>query len=430
MRIDLGIILGVVLACIFFIYYADTLFYRKINKVACYCIIGAFYVAHLFICAFGNLPVNVITLFLMTFLCFICCYHIDLKNALLQSFVIVLLADLSELIIAFIPHLNISPVNTNFINATQSLILTLTSKSLYLIGIMIVSKLFGKYKSLCGTPSTVLILVPILTICSLFLMLQINITSNLLSGICLLLILINVVLLIINKRMINKDLEIAELKAETAKEHFRLEEYLMLKEKYEGMNVFHHDFKEHMITINALIENNIEKAKEYIKAICKEEAKVHYVKYTNNDMLNIVLTKKKEDCSDSGIEFIIDPIQVDMSFLSDIDTVSLFSNLINNAIEACNECEEKKIFLNISAANKNFITMKIENTVDKKPLVIDGKLRTHKKNKDLHGIGMNSIRRTLTRYDASLDWNYNADNKIFSVTIVLQNNKKDTANAK
>ncbi len=119
-----------------------------------------------------------------------------------------------------------------------------------------------------------------------------------------------------------------------------------------------------------------------------------------------------------------------MSFLSDIDTVSLFSNLINNAIEACNECEEKKIFLNISAANKNFITMKIENTVDKKPLVIDGKFRTHKKNKDLHGIGMNSIRRTLTRYDASLDWNYNADNKIFSVTIVLQNNKKDTANAK
>lgn len=66
----------------------------------------------------------------------------------------------------------------------------------------------------------------------------------------------------------------------------------------------------------------------------------------------------------------------------------------------------------------------MENTADKKPLVIDGKLRTHKKNKDLHGIGMNSIRRTLTRYDASLDWSYNADNKIFSVTIVLQNNKK------
>lgn len=49
MRIDLGLILGVALSCIFFIYYADTLFYRKINKAACYCIIGAFYVAHLFV---------------------------------------------------------------------------------------------------------------------------------------------------------------------------------------------------------------------------------------------------------------------------------------------------------------------------------------------------------------------------------------------
>lgn len=222
------------------------------------------------------------------------CYHVDLKTAFFQSIIIVALADLSELVVLFIPSLGMILSNTTDTNPAQSLILTLTSKSLYLIGIIITSKLLTKNKKSYGTPSPILILIPALTICALFLMLQINITSNLLSGICLLLILINVVLLVINKGMINKDLEIAELKAETTKEHFRLEEYLMLKEKYEGMNIFHHDFKEHMSTINALIENNIEKAKEYIKAICKEEAKVHYVKYTNNDMLNIVLTKRKK----------------------------------------------------------------------------------------------------------------------------------------
>ena len=44
MRIDLGMALGIALEYIFFIYYADTLFYQKISKWLCYFIIAINYV--------------------------------------------------------------------------------------------------------------------------------------------------------------------------------------------------------------------------------------------------------------------------------------------------------------------------------------------------------------------------------------------------
>ena len=80
-----------------------------------------------------------------------------------------------------------------------------------------------------------------------------------------------------------------------------------------------------------------------------------------------------------------------MSFMTSSDTVSLFSNLINNAMESCTNSEKKEIYLNISRYNENYILITVENSADKKPIVINGYLRTHKSNKDLHGIGMNSI---------------------------------------
>ena len=71
--------------------------------------------------------------------------------------------------------------------------------------------------------------------------------------------------------------------------------------------------------------------------------------------------------------------------------------------------------------NQNFIVIKIENTSDIEPIVINGRLKTHKDNAKLHGIGMNSISRALSAYNGSLDWKYNKEQKIFSTTIIIQN---------
>ena len=128
-----------------------------------------------------------------------------------------------------------------------------------------------------------------------------------------------------------------------------------------------------------------------------------------------------EECENQNIQFLIDPIRAELSFFNDMDIVTIFSNLINNAMESCAHSSEKKIYLNIHTENQNFIVIKIENTSDIEPIVINGRLKTHKDNAKLHGIGMNSISRALSAYNGSLDWKYNKEQKIFSTTIIIQN---------
>ena len=102
-----------------------------------------------------------------------------------------------------------------------------------------------------------------------------------------------------------------------------------------------------------------------------------------------------------------------------MDTVSIFSNLLNNAIENSKVSTEKKIYLNIYTQNNNFIVIRIENSSDKEPRVIDGHLKTHKDNEELHGIGMNSIRKALTNYNAALRWKYDEKERFFISDIIF-----------
>ena len=169
--------------------------------------------------------------------------------------------------------------------------------------------------------------------------------------------------------------------------------------------------------ITELANTNLEEvSQEFIDNL---ESK--FIEYSDNKILNVLLSKKKEECENQNIQFLIDPIRAELSFFNDMDIVTIFSNLINNAMESCAHSSEKKIYLNIHTENQNFIVIKIENTSDIEPIVINGRLKTHKDNAKLHGIGMNSISRALSAYNGSLDWKYNKEQKIFSTTIIIQN---------
>ena len=140
MRIDLGMVLAIIFEYIIFIYYADTLFYRKRNKYLCYAIIAFVYIADLFICARGKIVVNTLTFVVIHLVIFGVCYRISWKSALFQSILLAAITSACEFLVIFIPYIRIIPDNTIAMTSSQSLILTFASKLLYLIGIMIISR--------------------------------------------------------------------------------------------------------------------------------------------------------------------------------------------------------------------------------------------------------------------------------------------------
>ena len=418
MHLDFGLVLCIFLECIFFIYYADTVFYRKKNKILCYAAAATCYAFHGFICMFNHAILNVFVFTVINFVLLIGCYHIKYKNALFQTIILTILSS-AELIVVFFPALGIDTNNLDTITSGQSLAIAVFTCIFYLTGIMVLAHLFKNKKSSNEAPTAGLLIIPVLTLLIFLAMVKGFIYSNMSSIICFILIAIDLIVFIVNQRMITQSLENAELKTQTEKDRASLEEYTILKEKYEQMRIFHHDFKSHMNALNSLISEDNEKAKEYIKSVYSEESAAQFIDYSNNKMLNIILSQKKEQCGKENIQFVIEPIRANLAFISDMDTVSIFSNLLNNAIESCKESAEKKIYLNIYTENNNFIIIRTENSSDKEPLVIDGHLKTHKDNEELHGIGMNSIRKALTNYNAALRWKYDEKERFFISDIIF-----------
>lgn len=420
MRVDAGIVAAIIIEYIIFVFYTDTLFYRKRNKYACYGIIAAGYVVHMAGCMFNNVILNTMLSVLVLFICMRLCYYINLKNAVFQSLLLAFLCLASEYLIVSIPYLKISPDDPSTMNAAQSVILTLTSRTLYLMCVMIFSYVFSKKGQEQMISFSGLTLIPMLTSLIIIFMIKTNITSAFLAAVCMILMIINVIVFAANQRMISDKLENAELKEQIIKEKADLEEYLLLQENYRETKIFRHDFKEHVSALNTLISSDNEQAKKYIEAICKTEEVSQFTDYSDNKILNVLLSKKKEECRAKDVKLIIDPISAHMKFLKNTDVVPIFSNLLNNAIEGCRNSEEKKIFLNISGCNENFIIIEVENTAETKPVVIDGKLKTHKDNPNLHGVGMDSIRRAIKKYSGSLEWEYDEDEKIFRIVVMVK----------
>lgn len=421
MRIDLGLILAILLEYVLFIYYADTLFYRRKKKYICRIISFIGYTIHFCVCILGHMSLNIAVFIIINFAALMLCYHINLKNALFQSAVLAVLSAASELCVAFLGILGINLNDISAMSGMQSIFLTLMSGLFYLIGIMILINVFTKRKSSSDIPSAELILISVLTLAITVLVLKNSVKTQEVSLIFFLLVAVDVMVFHINQHLIIKNTETEALRAQKLKDKISFEEYKLLKENNERMRELRHDFKEHINTLAALIDEDNKKAKRYIQSISDEEEKFLCEEYTNNKTLNIILSKKKTEGSECGIKFIIDPNSANLNFISDMDIVTIFSNLINNAMESCARSKAKKIFLNIDSINDNFVVVTIENSCDEAPIVTDGKLKTHKANKAIHGIGISSVKRALKNYGGTLNWEYDSDEKIFSAKIIMKN---------
>lgn len=62
----------------------------------------------------------------------------------------------------------------------------------------------------------------------------------------------------------------------------------------------------------------------------------------------------------------------------------------------------------------------ITNSCDSPPQSVNGELRTTKKDKKTHGLGLISVMKVLKKYKGDLEWEYNNEDKQFVTTIILK----------
>lgn len=191
--------------------------------------------------------------------------------------------------------------------------------------------------------------------------------------------------------------------------------------------------KNHMICIRNLCEDrNIDKALEYIDSMTINIT--NYNKFnqdfnTGNMILDSILRVKKSICIEKNIDFIVDMDFSKSDFMDMVDICTIFSNLIDNAMEACEKINNhdisKKIILKSKYIN-GFCIILIENTKINEVKQRKNLFLTSKNNSYMHGIGLSNIKKVVRNYFGQVIVNHSKHTFTIKIMIPI----KDVTNRK
>ncbi|WP_286183945.1 ATP-binding protein [Clostridium sp. CCUG 7971] len=219
-----------------------------------------------------------------------------------------------------------------------------------------------------------------------------------------LLLIVSVLLVSIFLNSIKSEKEKAKAALVNEKLDMQYKYYLMVKESQEKMRQVYHDMNNHMENIKSL-KNSSEDVNKYINNIEDEVKETKSIYNTGNVLLDIIFYEKSKVCMENNIDF---NVGIDFSkceFIEMIDISSIFSNLIDNSIEACNKIDDNNIEKYITIKGtfiKGYYVVRCENSNTNKVIIKSNKILTNKKDKLLHGIGLESIKSSIKKYNGEL----------------------------
>ncbi len=194
--------------------------------------------------------------------------------------------------------------------------------------------------------------------------------------------------------------------------------YEISKEKLESINIKAHDLKHTLLVCKGNLPD------EEIRSMQNVLDDYEQVFSTGNESIDVILNEKISMCRKNSItlDFLGDGTLLDG--MDVIDIYSMFSNIIDNAIEALKKIDnpDRKI-LSINLEKKGNMAFIISrNFYDGNLSTLNGELLTTKENKDeSHGYGIKSIRRIAHLYNGDIV--IKTTGEIFSLTIFIDTNK-------
>lgn len=208
-----------------------------------------------------------------------------------------------------------------------------------------------------------------------------------------------------------------ELDAMTNLLQRQYEQYQQFEANNEAMHRVYHDLKHQIAYLES--EKSPEKRmaglKEMKEIIRTNESKVH----TGNTVFDTLMTSKSLICADEGILMTCYADAKLIDFMDVMDVCSIFGNTIDNAIECARKVEasDDRLIKVYVGARGTFLLVRIENFCDKQVAFEGDTPVTTKEDKQLHGFGLKSVRKTAEKYHGHL--NLEQANGWFTVTILI-----------
>ena len=185
---------------------------------------------------------------------------------------------------------------------------------------------------------------------------------------------------------------------------FKEESAELTKQQYMELRKARHDFDNVLGVIKALSDSGQEeKISGYISEYKKSQAQIIQTVKTDNEYINAIINSKLLKAHDNGIRVILNILQ-NIGELCSLDICNLIGNMFDNAIEACEKCDDnKRIILEISRQNGS-LEILMKNSIRSTVLGSNPKLETSKADKENHGFGTKIIREIAEKNHGYVDF--------------------------
>lgn len=210
------------------------------------------------------------------------------------------------------------------------------------------------------------------------------------------------------------ELESFSIRNEMAEKSYQ--EMIML---YQQRDRIYHDMKNHIAVLSALMEDaDPEPARQYISKIQKPIRELEQKRYTASRIVNIIMNDKVRRAEAAGISLHVKALEVGRNAVEDMDWCTILANLLDNAIEACEKVPEEERRIDFYLVQKDsIIILKISNPYSRGIQAEGDRLRSRKRNKALHGIGLESVRNSVEKYNGTFEFSY--EGEVFRVSVML-----------
>lgn len=142
-------------------------------------------------------------------------------------------------------------------------------------------------------------------------------------------------------------------------------------------------------------------------------------RYCENAVVNAILMIKTEEATGKNLQLCTECNIPEEIGISVIDLCSLFTNMLDNAIEACEKLPSEPRVINIKAGiHGSYMIIKTENGYTGKILKEGKYFVTSKKDKANHGYGIKLIEQITKEYHGNVD--IHTEEHMFKMTVVLQ----------
>ena len=189
-----------------------------------------------------------------------------------------------------------------------------------------------------------------------------------------------------------------------AREDMQELRYLELQKQSEENKHIIHDIKNHILILQGLcIKKDMAAMSAYLQDMNGMFEEYMEEFWCDDVFINTILNQKIKLAKEQDILCEIESVPHIKSPLGERETVIVFGNLLDNAIEACIKLpKDKRNITVIMKQKKSLFRLEIINSIQKKPIISDNKIVTSKFEGQNHGYGLKNVVRVVDKYQGAM----------------------------